>query len=512
MYPVSEQILNIFVADEARTNRLANDIAMALRPGDLVGLEGDLGVGKTTLARALIRAAADNDLLEVPSPTFTLVQTYPDLPFGSLAHFDLYRITHPSELDELGLEEALELGAAVVEWPQNAQGSLSEPSLSLSITAGTDDQSRNITIAGKAEAVGRLERSLLIRRFLEENDYGDARRVHLTGDASTRSYETIQSGTETDVILMNAPEQPDGPPIRDGKPYSQIAHLAENMRAFVGVDLLLEANGFRVPEIFSHDIAAGLLLIENLGTDGIIDADRKPRRDRYLACAETLAALHQKPWSDSVSLPDGSTHHVPPFDEGVLMIETGLLAQWYAPYRLGRSLSNDELEAFETCWRNLGKCLEKAPASLLLRDFHSPNIIWCDAASGVSRVGLIDFQDALMGPSAYDLASIAQDARVDVPADLEIAMVDHYCKCRGDEAGFGEQSFREAYSIMAAQRATKVLGIFVRLSKRDGKHIYLDHLPRLEEYITRSLSHPVLADYRIWLRRVLNLGGEVPDQ
>jgi len=183
-----------------------------------------------------------------------------------------------------------------------------------------------------------------------------------------------------------------------------------------------------------------------------------------------------------------------------MMIEVDLLTQWYAPHRLGRALSDQEQADLQTIWHNMIGQLRTVEKSIVLRDYHSPNIIWMAQAEGANGTGLIDFQDALNGPSAYDVASLAQDARVDVSAELETALVNHYCQLR---AGFDEESFRAAYAILSAQRATKILGIFVRLWQRDGKNAYLAHLPRIESYLHRSLQHPSLRDYKNWVETVL---------
>src|SRR5690606_7542298 len=140
-------------------------------------------------------------------------------------------------------------------------------------------------------------------------------------------------------------------------------------------------------------------------------------------------------------------------------------------------------------------------SSLVLRDYHSPNLIWRPGASGLDRLGLIDFQDALLGPSAYDLASLAQDARVTVPPELETRTVDAYCAARGRSDSFDEDAFRRDYAIMAAQRNSKILGIFVRLDRRDGKPAYLAHLPRIRAYLARALAHPALAPVRLLYER-----------
>ena len=470
--------IKISCLSEAETYQLAETLALAIRPGDLVTLNGDLGVGKTTLARALIRVAADKPELEVPSPTFTLVQTYKNLPFGDLAHMDLYRLEDGAEMVELGLEEALNNGVVLIEWPENANGYLPAPALEVYIQQGANDNQRLFEIKGETNALLQLKRSLAIRSFLNNNGYKDSARRHLVGDASVRAYETIRADADGEnLILMNSPAMPDGKPIHNGKPYSQVARLAEDIRAFVGVALALEKQGLHTPHIYAQDLQLGFLLIENLGTESILTKDGRPIEERYLAGMETLAALHEMKWNTECPLPNGSAHTIPPFDRDAMIIEVELLPDYYAPYKLGGPLCSKAKSEFLQIWNALIGQLEGVEHSLVLRDFHSPNIIWDENATGVSRTGLIDFQDALIGPSAYDVASIAQDARVGLGPELEARLVDHYCASR---TSLAEASFRKVYAIMAAQRATKVLGIFVRLSVRDDKHGYLAHLPHME--------------------------------
>ncbi len=488
--------------DERSTAQLGEDVALALRPGELVTLSGELGAGKTFFARTLIRAAADDALLEVPSPTFTLAQAYEGLPFGRLTHMDLYRLTDPSELDELGLEDALAEGVVLMEWPE--KGDVQSNQVDLAIAFETlDGDARTVTIKGESAALDRVCRSLSIRHFLDEQGHSGVQRVHLTGDASTRAYETIREAGGDAIILMNAPEQPDGPPIRDGKPYSQIARLAESMDAYVAIDQTLRKSGFCVPEIFAADMEQGLFLIENLGSGTIITAERNPIPDRYRASIEVLAQLHSQTWESSVRLPSGSIYAIPTYDREALAIEVDLLPEWYAEHSSGRPLGQSDREAYDAIWQRLFDKLQGAEQTLVLRDFHSPNIIWRDDKRGPNRVGIIDFQDAVIGPTAYDVGALVWDARVDVPEALSHELVDHYCTVRSVQGAFDEEAFRETLAIMAAQRIAKILGIFVRLSKRDGKHGYLAHLPRMEAYFEQSCSHPALAELRQWADTVL---------
>ena len=150
-------------------------------------------------------------------------------------------------------------------------------------------------------------------------------------------------------------------------------------------------------------------------------------------------------------------------------------------------------------WRDLLQKPAAAPKTWVLRDFHSPNLIWLGDREGIKRVGIIDFQDAVLGPPAYDVVSLLQDARIDVPEMLELALFSRYIKARREaDAGFDAAEFAANYAIMSAQRNTRLLGTFARLNRRDGKPQYLQHQPRIWTYLNRSLAHPALATVRAW--------------
>lgn len=485
------------LAELAATTRLAEDLALALKPGDCICLSGDLGAGKSTFARAVIRAIADDPDLEAPSPTFTLVQTYAlRLP---LAHVDLYRIGSPEELEELGLEDALGNGAALIEWPERAEAAL--PDSRVMMRFDGLDASRSVAISGPDEFVGRLTRSLDARRFLDRSGFATAVRRHLQGDASTRTYESLRAAGRDPVILMDSPHRPDGEPIRDGLPYSRIAHLAEDVTPFVAIAGWLRQQGFAAPAVLAQDLDAGFLLVENLGTAGILDEHGRPDPLRYEVAIDCLAALHATAPPDTLHV-ENRTHEVPIYDARAMQIEVELLIDWYLPWHRGANVPEPERQAYLKHWQALFARLETAEMALVLRDYHSPNLIWRDSRTGLDRLGLIDFQDAMIGPSAYDVASLCQDARVTVSPDLATGLLARYVAARHRQAkGFDEAAFLEAYAIMAAQRAAKILGIFVRLDQRDGKPGYLKHLPRIETYIARSLQHRTLHPLRSWFAK-----------
>lgn len=493
---MTASILERFLPDEAATIRLGQDLALALQPGDVLALHGDLGAGKSTLARSLIRSAAGDAELEVPSPTFTLVQSY-EARFP-VHHFDLYRLSSAEELDELGFDEMLEQGAALVEWPERADTRLPQEAARVELLEKGAGRLLRVTAQGGLGE--RIARSLAIRDFLARSGWGEATRAHFVGDASARSYEIVTRLGDAPRVLMNAPPLVLGPPVRDSKSYAEIAHTARTVAAFVAIDHALAERGVTVPAIDAQDLENGFLLMEHLGTEHFL-VEGKPVAARYRAAAELLAAIHGEEWPSRIEPAAGVVHKVPDFDRGAMMIEVELLLDWYFPAMTGRTADDAVRAGFRKVWNGLFDRLETAEKSILLRDYHSPNIIWRADRTGHDRCGIIDFQDALIGPCAYDVASLAMDARVTVTPQIEAETLAAYVEARRAAGPFDEEHFAEAYAIMAAQRNSKILGIFIRLDRRDGKPAYLKHLPRIRDYLGRALAHPALAPLRDFYQR-----------
>jgi len=497
--------LTIDLPDEAATKRFGEDLALALKPGDCVALSGALGAGKSTLARALIRAVADDPGLDVPSPTFTLVQSY-ETRFP-IAHFDFYRLGEPDEIAELGLDEALNGGVALIEWPEKAEEAL--PRERIDIRFGEAGAGRRLTVSGDDGVVARIRRTLLVRNFLQRFARGDAERRYLLGDASPRAYERIRPVAGPDLVLMNAPRLPKGPILRDGKPYTELAHIAEDVRPFVAIDAFLRSRGLTAPEIVACDLDEGLVLLEDFGREGVLDGNGRPIAERYAVAIDALAHLHAAAPPGPLPLPDGERHVIPPFDRTAMGIEVELLLEWYVPWKTGAPIADAERQEFETLWSDLIDLAQAAEQNVLLRDVHSPNLFWLPQHRGEARIGLIDFQDAMIGPTAYDVASLVQDARVTVEPELAENLVNRYVAARGAQSrDFDSHAFRAALAIMEAERSTKILGLFVRLKLRDGKDGYLRHIPRIERYLAAALDHDVLRPLREFYRRV----GILPDE
>ena len=317
------------------------------------------------------------------------------------------------------------------------------------------------------------ERDAEVHAFLNAAGWGGATRGPLAGDASFRRYERLADGMRR-AVLMDAP-----PPM-------------ENVEPFVRIAGHLRGLGLSAPEIFAADLEHGLVVLEDFGDAvlGRLLADGEDPWPLYAMAVDTLAALHTA--QKSADLPDS----VPPYDEGPLMAEAFLLTDWYMPAIFGCPTPDAVRESYGDAWRAVLAPVLEAPRTLVLRDYFVDNLMLLDGRDGVARLGLLDFQDALLGPAAYDLVSLLEDARRDVAPDLTAAMRARYAAARPDAAG---AAFDAVYRILGAQRHAKVIGIFTRLCMRDGKPGYLRHIPRLWRLLENAVADPALAPVAEWL-------------
>ena len=300
--------------------------------------------------------------------------------------------------------------------------------------------------------------------FLAAAVWGGAVIAPLAGDASFRRYFRVTDGARC-AVLMDAP-----PPHEDPRPFIAIAEG-------------LCAQGFAAPRILAQDLDAGLVLIEDFGDVRMreaIDAAPAAESQIYAQVIGLLAELHKHP-----------PLAIPPYDAQTYQREAALFTEWYCP---ALDLAVD-VAGFVAAWDEvLGTLLaDPAPAVTVLRDYHAENIMLIAGQSGLAHLGLLDFQDALAGHPAYDVVSMLQDARRDVSPALEAEMLAHYRALAQPEA-----QFDNAYHILGAQRNVKILGIFCRLWKRDGKPHYRAFQSRVWGYLERDLAHPALAPMKAW--------------
>lgn len=486
--------------DTAATQALGTELALMARAGSVICLHGDLGAGKTTLARSFIQALA-GDEIEVPSPTFTLVQTY-EATRIPVAHVDLYRLSSAGELDELGLDELLTTHQLIVEWPERLAGRL--PADRLDVRLLPDGKGRLAELEGHGAWALALKRLAAIADFLKDTDWAKATRLFLEGDASFRRYERLVKGDQT-AVLMDMAERPDGPIVKHGKPYSAVAHLAENINAVLAVNSCLTERGYSAPRILAARAKEGLAVIEDMGSD--VYGRMMLRGDDMTApldeAMRLLVDMARLDWPAKAPIPDNGWHHVSDYDREAMTIEVELVVDWFWPFAKASTPSDKDRREFLDIWNELFPLGDTTRPVWIMRDYHSPNLMWLPEREGIKRVGLIDTQDCVMGHPAFDLASLLQDARVDIDFTIADDLLDRYCALRKGDPGFDEAAFRSAYAFFGAQRSSKILGIFARLAKRDGKRGYLRHIPRVSRYLERNLNHPRLVRLRDWYDRHL---------
>ena len=302
--------------------------------------------------------------------------------------------------------------------------------------------------------------------FLAAAGWGEALRAPLAGDASNRRYERLQAADGAPAVLMDAPPE-----------------KGEDVRPFVAIAEYLTGLGLSAPRILAADPEHGFLLLEDLGDDlfARVVLDRPPlETELYCAATDVLLALH--------------SHRPPPalapYDAPVMADMAALAYRWYGAQETGSMAALSQ--TFHAAFQAL--LAEHIPDQTVLiqRDYHAENLLWLPARSGPARVGLLDFQDAMLGHPAYDLVSLLQDARRDVPPAVEQEMIARYIAKSGHDAA----QFQAAYALLGAQRNLRILGVFARLSLLAGKPHYVDFIPRVWDYLMRDLEHPLLADIR----------------
>ncbi|MEQ8709556.1 MAG: phosphotransferase [Rhodospirillales bacterium] len=315
------------------------------------------------------------------------------------------------------------------------------------------------------------DRLVLHAPFLATAGRAGAEVSLLAGDASFRKYYRVRRAGEI-TVLMDAP-----PPQEDVRPFVRIARH-------------LRALGLSAPEILAEDTGSGFLLLEDLGDATYTRLLAEPGADEaalYQLATDVLIHLHRR--ADAV-IPD-----LPSYDADLLWREAALLTDWYMPAIFGVETDAPVRDSFEAAWREVSAVVDAAPWSLVLRDYHVDNLLLLPDRAGIGQCGLLDFQDAVQGPTAYDLMSLLQDARRDVAPEVQMLCLDRYLAAF---PAIDPAAFEAAYAVLAAQRHTKVIGIFTRLCVRDGKPDYLRHIPRLWRLLEAALAHPALDPVARW--------------
>jgi len=309
--------------------------------------------------------------------------------------------------------------------------------------------------------------------FLAGAGWGRAKLAALPGDASARRYFRL-SDQGRRAMLMDAP-----PP--------------EDVARFIRIARLLHRLDYSAPLILAADAEAGFLVLEDLGDQTytrLIDSGGDEEA-LYGLAIDLLADLHER-------FDPGAAHGVPPYSDEILLEEAGRFLLWFLPAATGAAVPDSVAAEYTTLWRQVLPLARAVPDSLVLRDYHIDNLMLLDGRRGLQACGLLDFQDAVIGPIAYDLVSLIEDARRDVSAPVRAAMCDRYAARRPQ---IDRSALDGSLAVLGAQRHAKVIGLFCRLSIRDGKPGYLRHLPRLWRLLETSLAHPALAELEGWMAR-----------
>ncbi|PIV78391.1 MAG: aminoglycoside phosphotransferase [Rhodobacteraceae bacterium CG17_big_fil_post_rev_8_21_14_2_50_63_15] len=308
------------------------------------------------------------------------------------------------------------------------------------------------------------DRSTALQTFLAGTDWAGAGMTDLAGDASNRRYLRLRrQETGETAVLMDAPTE-----------------RGEDVRPFVRIARYLTGLGLSAPHILAKDAQHGFLILEDLGDAlfaRVIRDAPEMEEPLYAAATDVLAGLHRH------APPSGLDAYAPP-----LMADLAALAfDWYLAGVTGAQ--SPHRAAFHTALNDTLADLSNTADVLIQRDYHAENLLWLPKRTGLARVGLLDFQDAMLGHRAYDLVSILQDARRDVPPAIETAMIDRYIAT----TGVATKDFLTAYHCLGAQRNLRILGVFARLCLRDGKVGYVDLIPRVWAHLAHDLAHPAMA-------------------
>ncbi|MEP3888819.1 MAG: phosphotransferase [Hellea sp.] len=350
-----------------------------------------------------------------------------------------------------------------------------------------------------------MSRETEIIEFLKDANWHEAARSPVSGDASTRRYERLNLNGKIAVLMdapkgMEAPSEPEGASVADRKAlgYNALARLAgPNAEAFACIANELTKRGFSAPKIIAADLEKGFMLLEDLGDDlyaRVIEKNPLIERKLYEGAVDTLAAIYRSSFPKEMTFKNYKWR-VRDYDTAAMLAEVDLFLDWYAK-DFGHDIEGRGREEWHELWKAAFASLDAHAPGLALRDFHAENIFWLPEREATARVGLIDFQDGLFAHPAYDLTSLLDDARRDVNEVLKWEMMARFCEKAGIPAC---EKFTLAYYTLAAQRNTKILGIFVRLAKRDGKTQYRDLIPRVEENLRQNLgSMSELLDLENW--------------
>jgi len=462
-----------------------NYIAPIFEKGDLLALNGEIGSGKTTLSKHLINYLTETRIDEVNSPTFNLCQTYSKQDL-TISHYDFYRLDSLQEIEDLDISDSIKNNFTIIEWANKFSSILPKDHIEIQIKNKSHEREYKILFHGKYTKKITNHKNRL--SFLSNSNCNFKKITNMKGDASNRKYYRVND-SKKNFVLMDASEDS-----------IKKTTTSKTITDFIVFGKYLEKIGLRVPKIYRFDIQKQLILEEDLGLTTYNELYSKLSfEDLITPAIESLLILVHSNYRNINDL-DGRAFQPHNFDEKVFINESKIFIDYYWPIVKNSICPEEEKFKFLSIMEQIYLDLS-TDKTLILRDYHSPNLHYLQNEKGHRKCAIIDFQDALLGHPLYDLVSLAQDARFTISEDKERYIIDAFKdKFLFNDFQLSRSSFNEQYQILAIQRSLKILGIFARLSLLEGKNNYIIHMPRVVNYIRRSMDCGLLHNLTHWLK------------
>ena len=346
------------------------------------------------------------------------------------------------------------------------------------------------------------ERTHLIEIFLQQHAWDKAKLTWLNQDASTRSYARLLMQDGRTALLMNSPPQvepPCPPNATDSERqslgwYATARLAASRVDAFVVIASLLREQGLSTPQIYAHNIEHGLCLLEDFGAHKELaeHLSHTPQDETplYTRAIEVLAHIHLSlPKTRMTLKQEALTWPLLEFDTLAAHASMDVLHDWYGAYSDGRPAP---IEAWETARNALVEKAMAQPRCFCFRDFHSQNLLWLPERKGLTQIGLLDFQDAIIGWDVWDLDLLLRDARREISDTTRTLLLARYCELTGQNMS----QLSERWAIIGTLNAIRIIGVFARLIKRDGRTEYTQYMPQQIAHLRAHLAHESVADFR----------------
>ena len=468
--------------------KLSKELAPLLNEGGVVTLNGQIGAGKTTLAKLIIQQLTQTPLEDIVSPTFNLYHTY-NKDNLEIAHYDFYRIESEMELHEIDLNESFTDKICIIEWADKFRDFLPKDRIEIFIKCTKNERVYRINPLGKFREV--VSNRAKIENFLGGLDINFTELQRLPGDASKRNYYRVMSSDNT-MIVMDATQKSD---------IKNKTGLTNGIDDFIKIQEYLNSIDVRVPKLIARNKIDNIILEEDLGEYSYTDMLTKENYQKlYNPAIKTLIHISNINHPKNIST-KSNPHYLKEFDLNIYLNEAEIFIDYYWPFIHGKQCNADKKQEFTHIMEEVYSNLTN-DKTLMLRDFHSPNLLFLENENGFRKCAVIDFQDALFGHPLYDLVSLTNDARITIDEYQEKYLIGLYKKdFPFNNFQFDSLSFMQQYHILGVQRSIKILGIFARLAILEANQNYLVHMPRIICYIKRIMQSGSIQALACWLNQ-----------